>query len=40
MELEVVILKEMCWKERKRKEEQRWSVKVIFKPINSQDQQK
>ena len=26
--------------ERKRKEEQRWSVKVIFRPINSQDQQK
>ena len=27
-------------KKKKRKEKQRWSVKVIFRPINSQDRQK
>ena len=35
-ELVVMVLREMCWKEKKkRKEEQRWSGKVIFWPINS-----
>ena len=30
--LEVIVLQEMRCKEKKRKEEQRWLVKVIFRP--------